>query len=232
MSLLSGTRGAIAAANGHAYADLVMDTGPVAWWPLDGNLLDRKGPHHGSIGAGAESSTGTLPNGSGRAFNCAGTNWISVSHAAVLKPAVGSLMAWFKPAMVHDGIVMAANAAGTSNPSDFALRADNTGTLSCFFQQGGVTNLIQTASPYYQAGQIVHALVTFGASGFTLYLDGNKIASSAEHTGGFTDNTLDWRFGNDAADTGIFNGVIDEIAIWDRVLTRNEIYLLAQTEPD
>jgi Concanavalin A-like lectin/glucanases superfamily len=233
MSLIRGTDGAIAAASAHVYANVVINTGPVAWWPLDANLVDRIGGRNGTIGAGSEVHGAALPADSGGGFDCAGTSWISVAHAAALKPAVGSLMAWFKPAAVHNGIVMAVNAAGTSNPADFALRVNSSGTVSCFFQQGGATQLIQTSSAYYVAGQIIHAIVTFDTNGFTLYLDGNKIASNTVHTVGFTDNTLDWRFGNELQASGdIFNGVIDEIAIWDRVLTRNEIYLLAQTEPD
>jgi hypothetical protein len=74
-------------------------------------------------------------------------------------------------------------------------------------------------------------VVTFDGSGFALYLDGNRIGTSDVHTTGLASNTLGWRFGSDEF-VGIFDGVIDEIAIWDRVLTRNEIYLLAQTEPD
>jgi hypothetical protein len=231
MSLLAATYGAIAGATRHAYAGVVMDTEPVAWWPLDANLVDRIGARNGAIGAGSEVHAAALPRDSGGSFQCAGINWITVPHDAALKPAVGSLMAWCRPATVHSGIVMAANALGI-NPADFALRVYASGTISCFFQQSGVTQVSETASPYYEAGQIVQAIVTFDTNGFILYLDGNKIASNAMHTAGFTANMLDWRFGEQHDTSTIFNGLIDEIAIWNRVLTRNEIYLLAQTEPD
>lgn len=235
MSLLGGMEGAIAAAGRRvfAYAELVIDSGPLAWWSLDTDLRDHVGGHNGTIGAGSKVHAAALPADSGGSFDCAGSNWVRVAHASELKPAVGSVMAWFKPASVHNGIVLAVNETGASNPADFALRVNGDGSVSCFFQQGGATSLIQTTADYYAPGQIVQAIVTSDPGGFVLYLDGNMIASNSGHTVGFTGNTLDWRFGNELQASGaFFNGVVDEIAIWDRVLTRNEIYLLSQTEPD
>jgi Concanavalin A-like lectin/glucanases superfamily len=232
MSLLNSVYRIAAAANGRrdfAYADLVMDTGPVAWWPLDTNLVERIGGRNGVIGAGSAVHAGALPEDSGGSFNCAGTNWVSVAHASVLKPAVGSLMVWFKPASLQDEARIVAADLGGTNVGDFALHLLSAGRIAAYFQS--TTDVITTSVAYYVSGQTVHAIVTWGASGFSLYLDGNLIGRFTDYTDGLTGNTQDWVFGFRQLNGQIFNGAIDEIAIWNRVLTRNEIYLLAQTEP-
>lgn len=205
----------------------------IAHWRLGSNLTERIAGRNATLGAGVEAYTSGLPFGSpGAAFDCAGANWLTVPHAAALKPAVGSLMAWFRPSTIHNGVMVSANALGTSNPADFTLRVIDNGTVSCFFQQSAITHLIITASAYYTLGQIVHAIVTFDAGGFALYLDGNLIEANTDHTSGLNNNTVDWRFGSEEAGAPIFNGALDEIALWNRVLTRNEIYQLSLTEPD
>jgi Concanavalin A-like lectin/glucanases superfamily len=231
MSLISGTDGAIAAAGLRGYSNLVINTGPVAWWPLDVNLVDRIGGRNGVLGAGAQVPAGALPGESGGSFNCAGANWIQVAHAAVLKPAVGSIMAWFKPASINSGGIISANTSGQVD-DHFVLQVVSNGTIHVTLQNAAHTPaspVIETAAAYYTPGQTVHAVVTFDGSGFALYLDGNRIGTSDVHTTGLASNTLGWRFGSDEF-VGIFDGVIDEIAIWDRVLTRLEIYRLAQVE--
>jgi hypothetical protein len=230
MSLLSSIDGAIAAAGGPAYAKLVMSTGPVAWWPLDANLMDRIGARNGVIGGGSGVHAAALPADSAGSFDCAGVNWISVAHAAALKPAVGSLMVWFKANALGDYWPVQADEEGLIN-DDFAIRTFATGEVQAHWQVGGVETAIRTVAPYYTAGQIVQAIATWNGSGVAFYLDGNRIAASTAHTSGLGANPQDWQFGRSPSGTDpILDGMIDEIALWDRVLTRNEIYLLAQIE--
>src|SRR5919106_1642680 len=153
MTLLSATRGAVAGANGLAYADLVAETGPVAWWPLDSNLVDHIGGRDGVIGAGSAIHAGPLPKDSGGSFDCAGTNWISVGHALALKPAVGSVMVWFKPSALGDFRIVNCDETGTAS-NNFALTTLATGLISAYWQVSGVHTEISTTSAYYTSGQI------------------------------------------------------------------------------
>ena len=208
-----------------------MGTSPVAYWPFNGNPNDSIAAHNGTPN-GSPTFVGGLPANSDAAFNCAGVGWVEVAHATALKPAVGSILAWFRPTSAHNGAVISADAVGAV-AGDFAMRVFDTGRIRCRFQTATGTNaIIATAEGYYSPNQVVCAVVTFNATGFTLYLGGNVIGTNAEHTTGLNANTTAWRFGNVEDTPSIFNGVIDEFAIWNRVLTRNEIFVLAQTEPD
>jgi hypothetical protein len=209
----------------------VIKAEPVAWWPLDADLDDRIGARPGTIGAGSEVHAGSLPVDHGASFNCAGTNWISVAHAAALKPAVGSFMVWFRPQVLGDFWIANCDETGATS-NNFALTTLATGLISAYWQVGGVHTELSTTSAYYTAGQVVHAICTWDGSGVALYLDGNRIGTDGQHVAGLNGNVVDWHFGHSQLAGGeIFDGMIDEIAIWDRVLTRNEVYLLSQTEP-
>lgn len=200
-------------------------------WEFNSTLADRSGGgHNGTLGAGSEVYVDALPADSNNAFNCNGVNWVSVAHHADLKPAVGSIMAWCKPFSVHNGIIAACNTTGVVD-DHFELRVNNTQTVSCFFQINSVTTLLQTNTAYYGPNQTIHIVVTWNASGVSLYLDGNHIQTDTGHTTGLTNNTLAWRFGTNGLGSTLFDGVIDEIAIWNRVLTRTEIEALAQIGP-
>ena len=225
MSPSNGTDGDIAAAGRRAYAPLVRDTAPVAWWPLASNLDDRTGARNAVLGAGSEVHATGLPANSSGSFDCAGANWLEVTHADALKPSAGTVMVWFKPASLHGCAVIQCDEAGAgTNPNQFTLNVQTDGTIALFL--AGMERV--TARGYYDPGQVVHALVTFDSSGVALYLDGKQIGTDTGHSAGLTGNTLNWRFGRSAVDT-VFDGVIGHIAIWDRVLSDStEIPALAQ----
>lgn len=229
-----GRTGSAGATNPDEYLAIIDATNIagslVAHWRFNGNLNERIAARHATLGAGVAAFAGGLPNGPGSSFDCAGANWLSVTHHAVLKPAVGALMVWCRPDTIHNGVLASCNAAGFLG-NDFALRVNDNGTVSCFFQVGGTSTLVVTGTSYYGINQTINAIVTWDSSGISLYLDGNHIGSDTAHTTGLSGNSLNWRFGEQEDSSTIFNGPLDEIALWNRVLTRSEIYLLAQTEP-
>lgn len=215
-----------------AYYDLVdASSNKVAWWPLDGALTDEVAARNLSVQNGSASYTTPLPADAGTAqsFNCAGTNTLSVAHNAALKPAVGSLMIWFEPTTVAaDATVCGCNTTGQVD-DHFRLLVTANGTVSAEWQYNTADTIIATSAGYMTAGQTVCAIATWDGSGVALYLDGNQIDTDSAHTTGLTNNTLAWRFGDEElVGNGIFNGVIDEIVLWNRVLSQNEVYELAQ----
>jgi hypothetical protein len=212
------------------YDDALFATGPVVFWqPQAAVVVDRAGARDAAY-VGAPILSPALI-GAGTALDCGGTVFARRAHADLLKPAAGTILAWLRPATVTNAWPLGADPAG-ANAGDFALRLRDDGAAGAYFQDGSNTQILWTGPSYYAAGQIVCMVVTFDGAGFQLYLDGHEIASSPTYTAGLTGNRAPWTLGVNTDDGGtIFAGQIDRVAIWGRVLTRNEIYLVSHLEP-
>jgi len=107
--------------------------------------------------------------------------------------------------------------------------------------------LQSTSSDYYLASSLLqqshwyHTVLTFGPKGMKLYLDG-KLVSSDSYIGGLGTSSggagnfepialgASTEFSDDLLITPVaypFNGTIDELRIYNRVLTPTDIYVLS-----
>ena len=217
-----------------AYDDEVLATGPVAFWlPEAAAVVDRVGGRDASYVGAPTLSPGLT--GAGMSLNCGGTVFAERAHEAALKPAVGTIMAWVRPATVGNHWPTGADPSG-ENRGDFSFRLRDDGAAGAYFQNPSSTprTLLVTAPSYYAAGQTICIVVTFDGTGFKVYLDGHEIGVETAHTPGLADNEAAWALGvvrHPPPDETIFNGEIDRVAIWDRVLSRNDIYLVSLLEP-
>lgn len=214
-----------------AYTTFVKGFGPLAYWPLGSNLVDVIGGRDATMGGGQEQHASPIAQGGEGSLSCNNVNWAQVAHDVALKPGIGSVMAWIRPYVVDAGAVLAANLPGDTNAADFASLLTATGLNSCYFQQDASTQLIVSSTQTYSENTPQCIIVIFDASGFAFYLDANQIDSNTVHTDGLTGNTTEWRFGGDGGSALLLPGDIADVALWNRVLTRTEIYQLAQTEP-
>lgn len=71
------------------------------------------------------------------------------------------------------------------------------------------------------AGRWYHVVVTY--DGATLRLHLNGALEDTEAAGGLPDTTVPLRIGSSSSNTGRFDGEIDEVAIYDRALTAEEV---------
>lgn len=212
-----------------AYHDLVAATNPIAWWPLNASLSDEIGSLDLSVAGGIESYADPL-TGEGKSFNCNGENHLSRAHDASLALAVGTIMVWWRATTVHTGHVISKDApSGGAVDDDFSYRTFNDGTCGPYFQSSGETWLEQgrsrTLNPVYGPGDVMCCITTFNADGFAHYLNGNLIGIDDRHTTGLQNNTDPLTIGQ--AFGIIFDGRVQHPAIWDRILTTNTIFSLA-----
>jgi hypothetical protein len=212
-----------------SYDDQVLSTGPVVFWhPEAGGLIDQVGSRDAAY-VGSPSLVSEL-TGAGNALDCGGTVYAERAHESALKPAVGSVLIWVRPATVAHHWPAGCDPSGL-NAGDFAFRLTDTGAAGAYFQTPS-TLLVTSATSYYTAGQVMALLVTFDTSGFRVYVDGAEVGNSTGHTGGLASNTTAWVLGADRpSGPTIFNGEIDRIAIWDRVLTWDERWIVSGQEP-
>ncbi len=201
-------------------------TGIVGWWPGDGNANDIVDRHHGM----AENGTTFEPGLVGQAmYFGAPTSLIRVPNNPAL--ALGNTFTvefWLKPTFTMD--------PSTPNPRLYMFvskGADNTintanNTVSPSVRDArlevrGPVPRPNSTTDTWLSGQWYHVAVTFDGSGYKVYVNGAQEGSSLS-TFSILDNTNDLIFGYDGVFPHThFDGVLDEISLYNRALTAAEI---------
>jgi hypothetical protein len=206
--------------------------GPAAHWTFDEDsgtaVLDETGAHPGTIFNMQDTSR--VPGRESRALNFDGVNDYveATGYKGITGTASRTCAAWIKTIKPSSQIInWGANDPGTK----WALRINEDGTLRAEVSGGylaGVTNLCD--------GQWHHVATVLADDGSPninetkLYVDGQPepIGSSAAYSVN-TAAAENVKIGVNIIGTVFFEGLIDEVRIYDRALTSAEISLLAES---
>lgn len=161
----------------------------------------------------------------GKSLDFGNENAVVVANRAQNNPSVFSTEAWFKTTTAVGGkIVGFGNAAsGLSSSYDRHVYMRNDGSL-VFGVYTGAENI--AASPKsYNDGEWHHVVSTMSGDGMRLYVDGALVDSNPQ-TAAQSFNGY-WRVGGDrvwgGASSPWFDGQIDEVAVYSRALTQEEV---------
>ena len=212
-------------------------SGMVAWYTAEGNANDFLGSNNGTLQNGATFAAGKV----GQAFSLNGVNqFVSLPANFITYPAAGatgtqpiSVDAWFQTAT--GGVILGQQGLATPPASPAgaapAIYVGTDGFLYVeLFWKGSVAP-ISSSPTKVNNGVFHHVAVTYDGVTEVVYLDGSPIGSTPfVQTGyatsyqyqigaGFT--ALGWPAGNGGY--FYFQGLIDEVEIFNRALTVAEI---------
>mgnify|MGYP006279311521 CR=1 FL=1 len=154
-------------------------------------------------------------------------DYISTSQSPV---ATGSKTVAFKIKPAEEGRrqILATNALDSESSDDgflIAMTADN--TVEAFIGNGsGAGHFIAATSTMpLQAGQWYDVAMVFdGSSRLKVYIDGQQVTSSSTTTGSESAPTLGLQIGGPFQPVNtFFNGTMDEVKLFDRMLAQEEI---------
>lgn len=214
------------------YADTT--TGLIAWWKFEegvgSSVIDSSGHGNG----------GTLQNAPswvnwklGNAVSLDGVNqYMTIPNSLLQANTVLTVSAWFKTA--SNGVIISyQNAAYSAGPGNFVpvIYVGTDGKLRAEVWYSGGVNPITTSASV--ADSKWHQVVlTANVSTQTMYLDGasvgtangaiNNLDMSVNHIGTGYANT--WPMAN--AGWNFFNGSLDDVRIYNRALTAQDVYSL------
>ncbi|MDP6754037.1 MAG: CotH kinase family protein [Verrucomicrobiota bacterium] len=202
----------------------------VSHWPLDGDAGDVVGDHDGEAsggvvfgakGAAAHTGTAAKFNGS--------TSTITVPHSTELNPESFTLALWAK----SSGGAGAWNSPVTSRHD---LNPDSRGYLIYDSQPSGVWtfwsgngtrsgNWQTLDGPKVKLGQWQHIAITYDNATETkkLYIDGKLRVQQNELVAPNDKTPFNIGSGSDYGTTYHFEGLIDDVAVWNNALTSREI---------
>jgi len=183
--------------------------GMVAHWPGENNANDIQGGNNGTLENGTTFAAGEV----GQAFSFDGVG------SSVLNPTIGIGSAF----TVELWIFPINSAVSLQHMVSNGLQSQNYGALVF---TGGVVAYYQGGGPQAASGSIplnawTHVGLTYDGSVDRLYINGSLAGMSPNHAENFN-NAL--RFGYDVvAQNNRFQGRLDEITLYSRVLSSNEI---------
>jgi hypothetical protein len=117
----------------------------------------------------------------------------------------------------------------TGGDRGYMLRAGGNGRLSFNLGSGAWHEIISPVGSM-TAGTVHHVAGTYDGATMRLFIDGNQVASS-NTVFALADANVDLYVGNSQSNpTRVFNGVIDEVRIWNRTRTQQQIQSFMNSE--
>jgi PKD repeat protein len=221
------------------YVEAVYESEPSNYWRLgdaSGTATDRAGflpmTPAGGVTRGA---AGGIANDSDTAFTFNGTNtgWAAPTTTGQ-PPDVFSLETWFRSTSNTGGRLIGWSnrlTQGSSGKSDRHIYLDNAGHV-IFGAKPTNQRLVVTSPQTYNNGAWHHVVASMSKDGIKLYVDGQQVGSRDDVTVGEHLSIGNWRIGGDslsqwpsAPSNVYFNGSMDEVAVYKRALSANEVAL-------
>ena len=209
-------------------------TGLVAWWPGNNNASDSVGTNNGVLLDGATFSQGKAE----QAFAFDGINdSVRIPASGSLNVGAGAAMTvefWFNPSVMRISPLLEWN-SGAGNIGmhiwhsvDTVTAGDGLGNLYANLTDiNGTTHLINSASGLVATDKWQHAALTYDRVTGVAVLFLNGAAVRTQNLGIFTPQTsYDIYFGRRASgpfSSDILNGLMDEVSLYNRALSTNEI---------
>jgi hypothetical protein len=208
--------------------------GLVDWWQAEGNARDKAGHNHGVLRGDADFAGGEF----GRAFNFNGNGqYVEIPRSASLNPdSQLTIEFWMKadpnnPMNSYEGLVT----------SDF-YGIEIANGVSFYLSSNHGASWAITSHASLTPGVWHHIAGTFDGAKLRLYVDGQLWGSPLPHTGKKISPMLANSFvaiGSEDGRTGFpdcigsryFNGLIDEVCIYNRALSEDEIATIYNSGP-
>jgi len=194
---------------------------------------DQSGNGNDGTLNGAEWGDGKF--GTALKFDPAVKAFVEVADSPTLNPEKEiSYMAWIYSEAYDNARGIISKYTGSGNQRSYNLRLHHTinGAISTEVSSNGVYQLnVSTTDVHSEAvlqdGSWHHAAISFKAEDFLrMYIDGELVSeSAATATESIFDNETPMSIGTDFndEDTRFFNGMIDEVAVFNRALSNDEV---------
>jgi hypothetical protein len=158
-----------------------------------------------------------------------GSNYQNVANSQALQLTKFSEAAWFKTSTTFSSNAYIADKGGSGSETagknmNYGIWMKSTSQIQAGFEtSAGVDNYAQSPVPYND-GQWHYAVLTFDGAVVRLYIDGDLVSTLSTTATPDNTGTQPLRVGaNSLSLSGFFTGNVDEVRVWNRVLTSTEV---------
>ncbi|MFA5174588.1 MAG: LamG-like jellyroll fold domain-containing protein [Candidatus Pacearchaeota archaeon] len=194
--------------------------GLISWWKFNGDLTDNQGLNN-LINNGATTTYNVL--------NVNGASYARINAPTGLNIGGGdaSFSVWVKT-NVNDASWRAAFDYGRFTPNEFGLwkSGDTNNKFHCRF--GRISTSTINSISNFEIGKWYHVVCTMksiggGAYNYSIYINGKLDNSLVQTPQNWAPNLSNIIIGSSSTTTEFFNGQIDDLMIYNKVLTSSEI---------
>ena len=205
-------------------------SGLVSWWKAEDNAYDSVGGNHGTAINGATYAAGKV----GQSFSLDGINdYVEIPHDASLSVAPSSPMSfetWLYRTSTSSAQHIFSKRTGCTF-FNYQLALDTLGHNGLCFGGNATQSCTTGGTSDLPLNTWTHIVGTSDGSTVKLFING-KLAASVAGTIG-AQNTAPLKIGAaGTCGTYLFGGLIDEVKIFNRALSSDEVATLAGTKPD
>lgn len=198
----------------------------VAYYKLDetsGTIVDSKNAFNSTSVVGVTYNVTGKLNTAVQVANVSG-NGINCGNHATLNLTSGTVSVWFQ---YTGGLYLVSDANNNTDRNGWALTKTGTNTFSLQLCSGAAIQTITTVSTF-STSTWYHFVATWNGTTVKLYINGTQdVSTSQTVTPAFTTNPLILGAGYDGSSMAFpFTGTIDEVGIWNTVLTQTQITTL------
>ena len=193
----------------------------VAHWTGDNTAVDQTSNGHDGVVSGATYISGVV----GNAFSFDGVNdSVTVNANPTLEPATLSVSLWVQ-AKLENHIRLLIDSTHGTGQAGWALQLNSANNMS-FAYGNGTTFPEVVAAIGIADGEFHHVAATLDGTTMRLYIDGIE-ESTLAYTGVPTPSGRDIELGFHSSLNRALDGALDEVRIYDHVLSQGEITRLA-----
>ena len=211
-------------------------SGLQAWYPFNGNANDDSGAGHNGTVNGATLTTDRF--GTTNAAYMFGTNnYISISDNVNFRPTVFTISSWvsFTATPTNYNLILAKN-IGTGSPESIDINyATSYNAWLCNISSASTLGTFVTSTVNITIGNWYNVVYQFDDAADIQKIFVNGVLTSTNSvTTNIAYDTKPWTIGMEYESnvpSFFFKGKIDDIGIWDRLLTPAEVLTVYQSSP-
>ena len=203
-----------------------LQQGLVGYWPFCGNANDESG--NGKDGAvnGATLTEDRFGNANA-AYGFDGVDdIIPIPFQTIQMNSNYSISAWIQPSEYvspYPQVLWSDSDNGVNNEYSFRVQLDSMSRSILYFMEIGASNtgtVITSENDQINEGNYYHILISTDATNTSMYINNNLVQTTERITPTiFSDSIFIGHYGDFFA----YQGVIDDIGIWNRALTPEEV---------
>ncbi len=199
---------------------LALREGLVAYYPLDSDVSDYSGNSLDGENNGAVATSSSLING---AYDFS-YNSIGVSNFPSIAKNI-TFAFWIKPGSNLNGEILGKRAGGS--PGEYSIYWNSADNNIVFFTQTEVFSWYSydafTEVNSVPADVWSYVVVEYNSSNILMYVNGELQSQSPAVSGDIIPNSQSFCLGATGCGADFFTGSLDEVAVWNRVLSEAEI---------